>query len=174
MLFNSIFCKSCRHVMLFLKFLHFLPLINSTFVCFYVLKWRIFSQRLSALWDKSVTWDYSVYTYVTTLDPGVLLMSVMWLSKQVSFVQYSDDAKTELRLNAYQDKGVAMSSLYHIPYRGGNTKTGAITHLSQWVSQSVSELFIWQLSSVEQEERWNTPTRRPFPLKMEWGEMSPR
>ncbi|XP_038582158.1 collagen alpha-1(XII) chain isoform X6 [Micropterus salmoides] len=48
---------------------------------------------------------------------------------QVSFVQYSDDAKTEFRLNAYQDKGVAMSSLYHIPYRGGNTKTGgALKH----------------------------------------------
>ncbi|XP_041814167.1 collagen alpha-1(XII) chain [Chelmon rostratus] len=48
---------------------------------------------------------------------------------QVSFVQYSDDAKTEFRLNAYQDKGVAMSSLYHIRYRGGNTKTGvALKH----------------------------------------------
>ncbi|XP_069033568.1 collagen alpha-1(XII) chain isoform X2 [Embiotoca jacksoni] len=48
---------------------------------------------------------------------------------QVSFVQYSDDAKTEFKLNAYQDKGVAMASLYHIPYRGGNTKTGvALKH----------------------------------------------
>uniref|UniRef100_A0A8C9ZMP6 Collagen alpha-1(XII) chain n=1 Tax=Sander lucioperca TaxID=283035 RepID=A0A8C9ZMP6_SANLU len=44
---------------------------------------------------------------------------------QVSFVQYSDGAKTEFRLNAYQDKGVAMSALKLIPYRGGNTKTGA-------------------------------------------------
>uniref|UniRef100_A0A3B4UBZ5 Collagen type XII alpha 1 chain n=1 Tax=Seriola dumerili TaxID=41447 RepID=A0A3B4UBZ5_SERDU len=48
---------------------------------------------------------------------------------QVSFVQYSDDAKTEFRLNAYQDKGVAMSALHHIRYRGGNTKTGvALKH----------------------------------------------
>ncbi|XP_035811889.2 collagen alpha-1(XII) chain isoform X3 [Amphiprion ocellaris] len=48
---------------------------------------------------------------------------------QVSFVQYSDDAKTEFKLNAYQDKGVAMASLYHIRYRGGNTKTGvALKH----------------------------------------------
>ncbi|XP_034018402.1 collagen alpha-1(XII) chain isoform X2 [Thalassophryne amazonica] len=48
---------------------------------------------------------------------------------QVSFVQYSDEAKTEFMLNAYQDKGVAMSALYHIPYRGGNTKTGvALKH----------------------------------------------
>ncbi|KAM6915073.1 collagen alpha-1(XII) chain [Xenentodon cancila] len=48
---------------------------------------------------------------------------------QISFVQYSDDAKTEFKLKAYQDKGVAMASLHHIRYRGGNTKTGvALKH----------------------------------------------
>ncbi|XP_075940078.1 collagen alpha-1(XII) chain [Anarhichas minor] len=48
---------------------------------------------------------------------------------QVSFVQYSDEAKTEFRLNAYQDKGVAMSASHLIRYRGGNTKTGvALKH----------------------------------------------
>uniref|UniRef100_A0A7N6B6R2 Collagen alpha-1(XII) chain n=1 Tax=Anabas testudineus TaxID=64144 RepID=A0A7N6B6R2_ANATE len=48
---------------------------------------------------------------------------------QVSFVQYSDDAKTEFKLSAYQDKGVALSSLHYIRYRGGNTKTGvALKH----------------------------------------------
>ncbi|KAK5852560.1 hypothetical protein PBY51_006413 [Eleginops maclovinus] len=48
---------------------------------------------------------------------------------QVSFVQYSDEAKTEFRLNAYRDKGVAMSALHTIRYRGGNTKTGvALKH----------------------------------------------
>ncbi|XP_049446985.1 collagen alpha-1(XII) chain isoform X1 [Epinephelus fuscoguttatus] len=48
---------------------------------------------------------------------------------QVSFVQYSDDAKTEYRLNAYQDKGIAMSATNQIRYRGGNTKTGvALKH----------------------------------------------
>ncbi|TKS75370.1 Collagen alpha-1(XII) chain [Collichthys lucidus] len=48
---------------------------------------------------------------------------------QLSFVQYSDDAKTEFRLNAYQDKGIALSALHHIRYRGGNTKTGvALKH----------------------------------------------
>ncbi|XP_071323618.1 collagen alpha-1(XII) chain isoform X2 [Trachinotus anak] len=48
---------------------------------------------------------------------------------QVSFVQYSDDAKTEFKLNAYQDKGVAMSALHLIRFRGGNTKTGvALKH----------------------------------------------
>ncbi|XP_068565200.1 collagen alpha-1(XII) chain [Cebidichthys violaceus] len=48
---------------------------------------------------------------------------------QVSFVQYSDEAKTEFRLSAYRDKGVAMSALHLIRYRGGNTKTGvALKH----------------------------------------------
>ncbi|XP_047429514.1 collagen alpha-1(XII) chain-like [Mugil cephalus] len=48
---------------------------------------------------------------------------------QVSFVQYSDGAKTEFMLNAYTDKGIAMSALHHIRYRGGNTKTGmALKH----------------------------------------------
>ncbi|KAM3861132.1 collagen alpha-1(XII) chain-like [Diretmus argenteus] len=51
---------------------------------------------------------------------------------QVSFVQFSDTAKTEFRLNAYRDKGVVLSSLHLIPYRGGNTKTGvALKHTSE-------------------------------------------
>ncbi|XP_035534688.1 collagen alpha-1(XII) chain isoform X2 [Morone saxatilis] len=48
---------------------------------------------------------------------------------QVSFVQYSDEAKTEFRLNAYHNKSNAMGSLPQIRYRGGNTKTGvALKH----------------------------------------------
>ncbi|XP_077409700.1 collagen alpha-1(XII) chain isoform X3 [Vanacampus margaritifer] len=48
---------------------------------------------------------------------------------QVSFVQYSDDAKTEFKFNSYQDKGVAMAAPHHIHYKGGNTKTGvALKH----------------------------------------------
>uniref|UniRef100_A0A8C4IHE1 Collagen alpha-1(XII) chain n=1 Tax=Dicentrarchus labrax TaxID=13489 RepID=A0A8C4IHE1_DICLA len=48
---------------------------------------------------------------------------------QVSFVQYSDEAKTEFRLNAYHNKSSAMGSLPQIRYRGGNTKTGvALKH----------------------------------------------
>ncbi|XP_057679033.1 collagen alpha-1(XII) chain isoform X2 [Corythoichthys intestinalis] len=48
---------------------------------------------------------------------------------QVSFVQYSDDAKTEFKLNSYSDKGVAVMAPHHIRYRGGNTKTGmALKH----------------------------------------------
>lgn len=46
------------------------------------------------------------------------------LFEQVSFVQYSDDAKTEFKLNTYHDKGVVISALQKVRYRGGNTKIG--------------------------------------------------
>lgn len=39
-------------------------------------------------------------------------------------MQYSDDAKTEFRLNTYHDKGIVLSALQGVRYRGGNTKTG--------------------------------------------------
>lgn len=42
----------------------------------------------------------------------------------MSFVQYSDQAKTEFRLNSYSDKGSGLAALQLIQYRGGNTKTG--------------------------------------------------
>uniref|UniRef100_A0A3P9A4U9 Collagen alpha-1(XII) chain n=1 Tax=Esox lucius TaxID=8010 RepID=A0A3P9A4U9_ESOLU len=53
---------------------------------------------------------------------------------QVSFVQYSDESKTEFRLNTYSDKGTALAALQLIPYRGGNTKTGvALKHVKEKV-----------------------------------------
>uniref|UniRef100_A0A671LK25 Collagen alpha-1(XII) chain n=1 Tax=Sinocyclocheilus anshuiensis TaxID=1608454 RepID=A0A671LK25_9TELE len=53
---------------------------------------------------------------------------------QVSFVQYSDDAKTEFKLNTYNDKGTALSALKLIGYKGGNTKTGvALKHVYEKV-----------------------------------------
>lgn len=39
-------------------------------------------------------------------------------------MQYSDDAKTEFKLNSYHDKGIVLSALQTVRYRGGNTKTG--------------------------------------------------
>ncbi|XP_028812322.1 collagen alpha-1(XII) chain isoform X2 [Denticeps clupeoides] len=53
---------------------------------------------------------------------------------QVSFVQYSDDAKTEFKLNTYQDKGNALAALQLVRYRGGNTKTG---HALKYVGEKV-------------------------------------
>uniref|UniRef100_A0A670YK30 Collagen type XII alpha 1 chain n=1 Tax=Pseudonaja textilis TaxID=8673 RepID=A0A670YK30_PSETE len=43
---------------------------------------------------------------------------------QVSFVQYSDDPKSEFNLNTYDEKAQALGALQYIQYRGGNTKTG--------------------------------------------------
>ncbi|XP_052009198.1 collagen alpha-1(XII) chain-like isoform X2 [Xyrauchen texanus] len=58
---------------------------------------------------------------------------------QVSFVQYSDDAKTEFKLNTYHDKGVVLSALQMVNYRGGNTKTGAaLKHVVEKVFTSDS------------------------------------
>ncbi|CAJ1073879.1 collagen alpha-1(XII) chain isoform X2 [Xyrichtys novacula] len=58
---------------------------------------------------------------------------------QVSFVQYSDDAKTEFKLNTYHDKGIVISALQGVRYRGGNTKTGvALKHVYEKVFTSDS------------------------------------
>ncbi|KAG7465749.1 hypothetical protein MATL_G00156840 [Megalops atlanticus] len=58
---------------------------------------------------------------------------------QVSFVQYSDDAKTEFKLNTYQDKGMTLAALQLVRYRGGNTKTGAaLKHVGDKVFTSDS------------------------------------
>ncbi len=94
--------------------------------------------------------------------PDFILTSVTCFSQQVSFVQYSDDAKTEFKLNAYQDKGIIMSATNLIRYRGGNTKTGSITRHSRqrWrartseaavfndrfslLNRSGTETYVWQ------------------------------
>lgn len=54
------------------------------------------------------------------------------LSEQVSFVQFSDDAKTEFKLNTYHDKGIVISALQTVRYRGGNTKTGTAQKKAKW------------------------------------------
>ncbi|KAK5857192.1 hypothetical protein PBY51_010450 [Eleginops maclovinus] len=61
------------------------------------------------------------------------------LGMQVSFVQYSDEAKTEFKLNTYQNKGVVISAIQNVRYRGGNTKTGvALKHIYEKVFTSDS------------------------------------
>uniref|UniRef100_A0A3Q2T1R2 Collagen alpha-1(XII) chain n=1 Tax=Fundulus heteroclitus TaxID=8078 RepID=A0A3Q2T1R2_FUNHE len=58
---------------------------------------------------------------------------------QVSFVQFSDDAKSEFKLNTYHDKGVVISALQSVRYKGGNTKTGvALKHVYEKVFTSDS------------------------------------
>uniref|UniRef100_A0A8C4RJN8 Collagen alpha-1(XII) chain n=1 Tax=Erpetoichthys calabaricus TaxID=27687 RepID=A0A8C4RJN8_ERPCA len=43
---------------------------------------------------------------------------------QISLAQFSDDARTEFRLNTYKEKGTTLAALQLVRYRGGNTKTG--------------------------------------------------
>lgn len=41
-------------------------------------------------------------------------------------MQYSDEVKSEFKLNTYNDKAQALGALQNIRYRGGNTRTGMV------------------------------------------------
>lgn len=55
---------------------------------------------------------------------------------QVSFVQYSDEVKSEFKLNTYNDKALALGALQNIRYRGGNTRTGIVNRSTRRPSLS--------------------------------------
>uniref|UniRef100_A0A0P6JDH5 Collagen alpha-1(XIV) chain n=1 Tax=Heterocephalus glaber TaxID=10181 RepID=A0A0P6JDH5_HETGA len=49
---------------------------------------------------------------------------------QVAIVQFTDDPRTEFKLNAYKTKETLLDSIKRISYKGGNTKTGkAMKHV---------------------------------------------
>ncbi|CAK6978662.1 collagen alpha-1(XIV) chain isoform X4 [Scomber scombrus] len=51
---------------------------------------------------------------------------------QVAIAQFSDDARTEFKLNSYSDKQRLLDAINNIAYKGGNTKTGrAIQHVKE-------------------------------------------
>ncbi|KAM4027456.1 collagen alpha-1(XIV) chain isoform 2-T2 [Anomaloglossus baeobatrachus] len=51
---------------------------------------------------------------------------------QVGIAQYSDDARTEFKLNSYKSKESLLAAINSISYKGGNTKTGrAIKHVRE-------------------------------------------
>uniref|UniRef100_A0A672IQR9 Collagen alpha-1(XII) chain n=1 Tax=Salarias fasciatus TaxID=181472 RepID=A0A672IQR9_SALFA len=78
-----------------------------------------------------------VIQFVTSMTAAFDVISPSGM--QVSFVQYSDDAKTEFKLNTYHDKGIVLSALQTVRYRGGNTKTGiALKHVYEKVFTSDS------------------------------------
>ncbi|XP_059208525.1 collagen alpha-1(XII) chain [Centropristis striata] len=78
-----------------------------------------------------------VIQFVTSMTGAFDVISPKGM--QVSFVQYSDDAKTEFKLNTYHDKGIVISALQTVRYRGGNTKTGvALKHVYEKVFTSDS------------------------------------
>ncbi|XP_028250570.1 collagen alpha-1(XII) chain isoform X2 [Parambassis ranga] len=76
-----------------------------------------------------------VIQFVTSMTAAFDVISSSGM--QVSFVQYSDDAKTEFKLNTYHDKGIVLSALQTVRYRGGNTKIGvALKHVYEKVFTS--------------------------------------
>ncbi|KAM8833742.1 collagen alpha-1(XII) chain isoform 2-T2 [Synchiropus picturatus] len=78
-----------------------------------------------------------VIQFVTSMTGAFDVISPTGM--QVSFVQFSDDAKTEFKLNTYHDKGVVLSALQNVRYRGGNTKMGiALKHVYEKVFTSDS------------------------------------
>ncbi|KAM3858555.1 collagen alpha-1(XIV) chain [Diretmus argenteus] len=51
---------------------------------------------------------------------------------QVAIAQFSDDARTEFKLNSYNNKERLLDAINRISYKGGNTKTGrAIQHVKE-------------------------------------------
>lgn len=42
----------------------------------------------------------------------------------MAIAQFSDDARTEFKLNSYSDKEGLLDAINKISYKGGNTKTG--------------------------------------------------
>lgn len=60
-------------------------------------------------------------------------------SLQVAMVQFTDDPRTEFKLNAYKTKETLLDAIKHISYKGGNTKTG-MTKRSPAKAQSNSLL----------------------------------
>ncbi|XP_074468542.1 collagen alpha-1(XIV) chain-like isoform X3 [Sebastes fasciatus] len=53
---------------------------------------------------------------------------------QVAIAQFSDDARTEFKLNSYGDKERLLDAINGISYKGGNTKTGrAIQHVKEHI-----------------------------------------
>lgn len=70
-------------------------------------------------------------------------------------MQYSDDAKTEFKLNSYHDKGVVLSALQSVRYRGGNTKTGEALLQTK------------TLKDASQDKLRSKPNNRP-PLILPW------
>lgn len=46
----------------------------------------------------------------------------------MAIIQFSDDPRTEFKLNAYKTKETLLEAIQKIAYKGGNTKTGEKGH----------------------------------------------
>lgn len=52
-------------------------------------------------------------------------------------VQFTDDPRTEFKLNAYQTKETLLDAIKRISYKGGNTKTGEIKQTKKQLESHV-------------------------------------
>ncbi|XP_053719022.1 collagen alpha-1(XIV) chain-like [Synchiropus splendidus] len=72
---------------------------------------------------KIINFLYSTTGALDQIGPG---------GTQVAMAQFSDDARTEFKLNSYSDKQQLLDAITRISYKGGNTKTGAaIRHVKE-------------------------------------------
>uniref|UniRef100_A0A8C9VU57 Collagen type XIV alpha 1 chain n=1 Tax=Scleropages formosus TaxID=113540 RepID=A0A8C9VU57_SCLFO len=75
---------------------------------------------------QSVKWDAGDSLKQTLQHDGLST------SCQVAIAQFSDDARTEFKLNSYKEKETLLAAIQSISYKGGNTKTGrAIKHVKE-------------------------------------------
>lgn len=63
-------------------------------------------------------------------------------------VQFTDDPRTEFKLNTYKTKETLLDAIKHISYKGGNTKTGKIKE-SPVNTQSNELLVITEITFIE-------------------------
>ncbi|XP_046715076.1 collagen alpha-1(XIV) chain-like isoform X4 [Silurus meridionalis] len=74
---------------------------------------------------KIIRFLYSTAGALDEIGPG---------GTQVAIAQFSDDARTEFKLNSYDNKESLLDAIQRISYKGGNTKTGrAMQHVKDAV-----------------------------------------
>ncbi|KAL6473905.1 hypothetical protein MHYP_G00174660 [Metynnis hypsauchen] len=78
---------------------------------------------------KIIRFLYSTAGALDEIGPG---------GTQVAIAQFSDDARTEFKLNSYDNKESLLDAIQRISYKGGNTKTGRLS-CSLLCTQCVSE-----------------------------------
>ncbi|KAK1789228.1 hypothetical protein P4O66_015173 [Electrophorus voltai] len=66
---------------------------------------------------KIIRFLYSTTGALDEIGPG---------GTQVAIAQFSDDARTEFKLNSYDNKESLLDAIQRISYKGGNTKTGRL------------------------------------------------
>lgn len=76
-------------------------------------------------------------------------------------VQFTDDPRTEFKLNAYNTKETLLDAIKRISYKGGNTKTGE-NNKSKTQSKSslvITEMTFWRHKNIDFLKRCFTDLR---------------